>query len=83
MLSRLVGPTWGLKLSTLSSPPTCPHGSRDRVGLQVRIHFTLSSLCLLTTFVRVHRFPMEPAIAKTGRFYLKARQEERFFTSLR
>lgn len=27
---------------------------------------------MLTTFVRVHRFPMEPAIAKTGRFYLKA-----------
>lgn len=37
---------------------------------QVRMCYCLSCMCLMTTFVRAHRFPMEPAIAKTGRFYL-------------
>lgn len=33
---------------------------------QVRCFYTLACMCLLTTYVRAHRFPMEPAIAKTG-----------------
>lgn len=40
---------------------------------QVRCFYTLACMCLLTTYVRAHRFPMEPAIAKTGRFYLNVK----------
>ncbi|CAK9090650.1 unnamed protein product [Durusdinium trenchii] len=40
---------------------------------QVRLAFTLSTLCMVTTFVKAHRQPMEQATALTGGFYLKVK----------
>ena len=40
---------------------------------QVRFYYLTGCSCLLTTYVRAHRFPIEPAIAKTGRFYLNVK----------
>ncbi|CAJ1354098.1 unnamed protein product [Effrenium voratum] len=44
-----------------------------RPHLQVRILYTLSTLSMISVFVKASRMPMEPLIAKTGNFYLKVK----------
>lgn len=40
---------------------------------QVRIAFTLSTLCMASTFVKAARLPVEPATAENCAFYLKVK----------